>query len=1299
MIMPTKSAGSKKAVVTKSTEEKTSTTNSKQAANKPSASAPPVASATKTAAKNKHSPRTPVPPPVLQDLDSPYTSPARVIPVLGAAYGIGRRHIRDGLTYIFERWVQCSAGDEYRIWMNGILMMQEKVTAANEGDPRFFLVIPRSRLLLFFVENVYGEVIRVGSGVESSSVPERVLILDTLPGGEGNCDGTYHHGLTFTLTDTFVDAVVAARGVGVTIHAWVNMRVNDLVMFYWGGYRYELLPIRADQVGHDLTFTIESEFLVAVGSGHFVVQFYLYDEVLDESGPCHRWGKPIPVNVDLDTTLLDEPEIVEADHLTLILEADELHGLPATGSVFIRRNDPNFVRGDYLIWTVEGTTVEGEPVTFDFRVEVVLSSYNDISIPNAFVRSLIQSTLRISYVRERDMLRARSTVYTVAGIRYTLPAPDVTQAHGPFVEPDLGFITVAMPDYVPPGNAGDDLQVSIQAERLDGSVERVFSHRVAGTHPRFRDFVNAEYARFEGLNRTRVYYQVTGPASVRESERRYIQVGRPPRSLVAPIIQEADATHNIDPGAVGSVATFEARAEFRAGDEVVIKYVGSVTGITLVDYRLAVNSNPLLVDVPRQLIVDNLDGTLIVSYTRRRFGVDELSEETTYTIGRALGELFSPEVLEATTGLDELDPWLVAISGATVRCRYDQPKNGDQVEVCWLGLAGAGTYFEVKPANSGDAFVEVTIPVPVIGFNIHPLGRDIDVSFKVIRNGFPTASPVLTLNLLTLNHLPGAKIDSIGNSAILEIPKLDDLDKTRVAPWIYIERGQRMWLKYSGTLNTDVPYKEETYEGREVSVEDVSNGPAPYTPVGRLRNLKEWTSLTIEFGVTFDQSNHIANAVWFDTRHHMVQTESNIFPHPEIKYSTPPSGPEVIIHPLTVENKCQVLVTYPNMNQGGTDLITLYWLHADGTVTEVGTTSGLDGGTVTFNVDNKLVGVSINSTVHLQYEVILGRGGDGSSQVQTVHVQAIPESSLPRALINRIAHGGTINPANLTGDAILTMAKWAYSQKDQVAWISLSAPGAVTQDLLVAHSVSENEAINGFANINVLRSWLLSVPNNGTVTVLVSINFNKQADKSRAVPFPSTQYQIVHATALVFNQATVYLNKKTYLIDGSPDVLPVFGPGNQVQHQATGGTPPYTYLTSNANVANVHSTSGLVTVRGNGSASITVRDSSVPAQARSYTVVVSNIVRCVGLGRNTLGVIRNNASAAGARLPTLDEARELHQAYGNRWPMGVALYWTSTYSHSFLFSNYYYGLNINTGAVQAGKDHIIGDHFNGVGLR
>lgn len=1292
--MATKAPQAEKAVAAQSTEKKVKTKTVKEAAKKASASTPPAAPV-----KKKRRPSSPPKPPsVVDDLDSPYTAPMDVRPVLGAAYGIGRRHIKDGLTYIFERWTNCQENDEYFLWMNGIMMGQGRVTSATASDSLFYLTIPRSTLLLHFVDNVYGVVRRVGSSTPSNSVPQRILILDSLPGGEGNCDGTYHRGLNFTLSDTVIDSVVAARGVRVTISAWVNMRVNDLPMFYWGHYRYLLPQIQSDQVGRDLTFTIESEFLQASGDGHFVVQFYLYDEVLDESGPCHRWSKPIPVNVSLTDTLLDEPEIDEADPVLLMLEADELHGLPATGSVLIRKNHPQFVAGDHLIWTVEGTTPDGEEVLYSFRLPVVLASYNDLSIPNSIVRSLIQSTLRISYVRERDMLASRSTVYAVTGIRFTVAAPEVLQRHGPFVPADLPFITTAMPDYVPRGNPGDDLQVNIMGEYLDGSVERVFSHQAAGVHPRLRDFINSEYARFEGLLRTRVYYVVTGPVTVRESERRYIQIGRTARTLVAPNIREADATKNIDPDAVGSVATFEARAEFRAGDEVIIKFVGSVTGSKTLEYLLAVGSNPFLASVAKDLIVDNLDGTLRVSYVRRRFGVDELSEEVTYTIGRALGELLLPEVVEATTGPDELDPRLVASSGATVRCRYDAPKDDDQIEVCWRGLGGAGTYFEAKDAHKGDAYVDVIVPPPAIGFNIHPFGRNIDVSFKVIRNGVPTDSPVLTLNLLTLSHLPGATIDSIGDSAILEIPKLDDLDQTRVAPWIYAEIGQRMWKRYEGTLDTDVSYHEEIYVGREVQDGDVNAGPASYTPVGRLRRLKEWTPLSIFFGVTFNHSSNVADIVWFDTRHHMVQTEPNVFPHPEIRYASPATGPVVTINPLTVENKCQVLVTYPNMNMGGVDRITLYWILADGTPIDVGTLDGLAGGTVTFNISNDLVGLSIRSTIQLQYEVILGRGGDGSSEVQKVNVQTIAQASLPKALINRITDGGTITPANLTGDATLTMAKWSYSLKDQVAWLTLSAPGAVTQDLLVARPVTQNEATNGFANITVLRTWLLSVPNNGTVTVTPHINFQKTADKTTAVAFPTTQYRITQTSPLVFNQATVYLNKQTYLLAGY-NVFPAFGPGNQVQHVATGGTKPYVYSTSNGGILDVNSASGLATVRGNGTAVVTVRDSSVPPQTRSYTVVVSGVVWAYGLGRERFANIRAAASNTGGRLPSLDEARALYAAYGNRWPMGETNYWTATFSHSFLFTNYYYTVNLYTGEVLTEKDHVLGGHCNGVGLK
>lgn len=1297
--MPTKPTNKKQSAAASPKKKsagmaKTKTTASEQ----PSVSVLPVANKKKTPPKKTSLPKGPAQPTVVQDLDSPYPVPNQVIPVLGAAYGIGHRHIKDGLTYVFERWSDCKEGDTYHIWMNGIHMQEGQVNPDNKDDPRFFLIIPRTTLLHYFVNNVYGEVIRGGSGTTSTSVPQRILILHTLPGGDGNCDGSYHRGLTFTLSDVYVDSVVAARGVTCTIHKWMNMRVNDLVMFYWGEHRYELPPLRNDQVGSDLTFTIEPTFLNAAGSGHFVVQFYLYDEVLDVSGPCHRWSKPTPVNVDLNLTLLDEPEIVEADPATLLLEADELHGQPATGSVLIRRNDPNFIRGDFLIWKVEGNTVDGENVSYGFRLEVELANYNDIAIPNAFIRSLIQSTLKISYVRERGMLASRSTIYAVAGVLYTLPQPDVVQAHGPFVEPDLPYITAAMPDYTPPGNAGDSLRVNIMGDNKDGSVEHEFSDRAAGTHPRFRDFLNAAYARFEGLLRTRVYYGVTGPVNIRESERRYIQVGRPARSLIAPHIQEADSTNNINPDSLGSVATFEARAEFRAGDEVIIKFVGSVTGTTLSPYVLAVNSNPFLADIPKQLIEGNKNGTLTISYVRRRFAVDELSEEATYTIGRALGMLSIPEVLEATTGPDELDPWVVADTGATVRCRYDEPKDGDTVEVCWLGLVGGGIHFEVKDAHSGDAYVDVIVPAEAIGFSIHPLGRDIDISFKVVRNGFPTPSPTLTLNLLTLSHVPGATIDSIGESAVLEIPKLDDLDQTRVRPWPYIALKQKMYKRYIGTFKNDDAYYEETFAGREVSFTDENDGPSSYTPVGRLRNLKEWTPLAIEFGVTFNHSSNAGDIVWFETRHHMVQTEINIFPHPQIKYSTPPEGPEVIISPITVENRCQVLVTYPNMNLNGEDLITLFLIDSQGTSIEVGALPGLDGGTVTFNISNDLVGAAINTTIQFQYEVILGRGGEGSSEVQIVHVQAIPQASLPRAFINNIGHGGTINSASLTGNAVLRMGKWPYSQEGHIAWLTVSAPGAVTLQLLFEHKVTANEAANGFINLPVLRNWLLSVPNNGTVTITPYVNFNKQADKPKAVAFPPTQYRIVHTTALVFNQATVYLNRKTYLIDGYPNVLPSFGAGNSITYEASGGKRPYYYSSNKPSVAEVDE-SGLVTVRGNDSATITVRDSSVPAQTRSYLVFVSNVIRCRSLGNGTIPTNRALADNANMRLPSLTEAREIHAAYGNRWPIVGGYYdCTSTFSHSEWFSSYYYVINVKNGDVSTQKDHILGGYSNAIGL-
>lgn len=60
---------------------------------------------------------------------NPYTSPAQVVPVEGAAYGVGIRHLEEGLTYVFERWDQINVGDTYRIYMAGIVLAEDEVTS------------------------------------------------------------------------------------------------------------------------------------------------------------------------------------------------------------------------------------------------------------------------------------------------------------------------------------------------------------------------------------------------------------------------------------------------------------------------------------------------------------------------------------------------------------------------------------------------------------------------------------------------------------------------------------------------------------------------------------------------------------------------------------------------------------------------------------------------------------------------------------------------------------------------------------------------------------------------------------------------------------------------------------------------------------------------------------------------------------------------------------------------------------------------------------------------------------------
>lgn len=177
---------------------------------------------------------------------------------------------------------------------------------------------------------------------------------------------------------------------------------------------------------------------------------------------------------------------------------------------------------------------------------------------------------------------------------------------------------------------------------------------------------------------------------------------------------------------------------------------------------------------------------------------------------------------------------------------------------------------------------------------------------------------------------------------------------------------------------------------------------------------------------------------------------------------------------------------------------------------------------------------------------------------------------------------------------------------------------------------------------------------------------------------------------LNFNTSPVTLNGRAYLVDWA--VYPNYGPGTSVHHPASGGVPGYSYASSNNGVAVVDG-AGVVTVRGNGVATITVRDSV--NQSKSYNVHVSGVVHCYGLDGGNWNTINGRAAAKGTRLPSMAELREIHSAWGGRWPMGNYWYWSRDQQASWPISRFYMK-NLVTGA----EGHV--QHYGsalGVGIK
>ncbi|NWA06987.1 Ig-like domain-containing protein, partial [Pseudomonas gingeri] len=329
-------------------------------------------------------------------------------------------------------------------------------------------------------------------------------------------------------------------------------------------------------------------------------------------------------------------------------------------------------------------------------------------------------------------------------------------------------------------------------------------------------------------------------------------------------------------------------------------------------------------------------------------------------------------------------------------------------------------------------------------------------------------------------------------------------------------------------------------------------------------------------------------------------------PVPHILESTITGPDTATINPLHVDSPPVVTIRVEYSPMYPSDNITVHWIGKPG----VGTPSiepkpGLISGQVDFTAPSSAVAAAIGGDCQVSYSVERG-GATTASDILQVSVSEFSDGDLPRPKFyadNVEVTGGTLDVRKTIKMRLLSWPLIAVGQK---VWLGLRGlPNDYT--LWEAATVSEAWIRDGFAEIPVPASYLRDLIHTSSLWATFKVTFDHSSVEDNATAFPSRLVTVQNQPTLVIDTSTMILNGKAVIADFNWPRTGTDYPGNTGTRTPSSGTPPYTYTSSNSNIASV--VAGKVTGQRNGSATITVRDQT--GQSRTYNVQVSNVKRLV----------------------------------------------------------------------------------------
>lgn len=1109
------------------------------------------------------------------DLDPPYVNGA-LQPNLDADVGLGIRQIDPWLIVTFERWFNFNVGDTYKFFAGST----SYALAAGEVYPedvykdRVQLVIPASLVPEGTIYPCFGEVTRVASATPSTSPPQTWFTKTTRPGGR-SIYPWFHSNLVIhlpdDLKDTTLDPVRAQAGVDLTCDFYPFCTVGDTIEVWWNGIA---VFQKIDQQHVDglkpIIVHVPEETIISGGSGAVSILFRVFDRVLNYSGEDPQWSKVIKLEADLEPGMLDPPHFVvggkSVDELNFDTQGDEVF----SAEMVVPRTLPALYPGGPSTPTPTGALIHVKLTQFypdgssnvvtlpAFAARIGLSS--SIVLDNKYLEDVIDGQLRIEYTlttASGAFLRAsRRLGIRVFGTKKMMPPMRIEQDEGGLIDPEHPFIKAIFPVYSPysPNNS---VTFRMEAPRPGGGLIDYEETVNAGAPPppdRFRIVLQEDFAPFIGVGPVKVYYLVNdhqmrtlgpGVQTVRKSEVLEVIFGSVVAELPAPLLQYVDVFDNLDPASVigGQLKLTLPYIRTVPGDKFLWTWLGAnASGTTGGEVELFSDTagKPVVVLVDEAFVIANDNNEIRLSYTlvpkdgsRRRY-----SERRTITVGQAL-TLLRPEVSQATRYPDQLAA-VAALNGATVVVEYPQMLPSHQVRCCWTGIAGIGTYCETQYGSSSKV-LHFHIDPEVVGANIQAQGHFIEVQYFVMRGEHETPSPVLALELLP-PPLTEPYIEGHSRDGVLNLATLNGTERAIEDHWHFSHRFQRMWFEMSGTYADGYPFYHSFYTADLVTQDGELNGIRPPAPVAELRKLKDGSPLSMRFGVTFDRSAELSNAVWFKERRYTIQALPTQFPVPSLIEATG-SGTRVTLAPLNAQYGAHVQVSYGPMYSSDILFVEVLGSTAAGS-TVIGPKYGETDGTVIVDVPASVIAANIgNTSTQFTIRYTVTRGGETRPSVPlTVSLESLPLAELKKTVIriDQASANGVIDVDALPGNATARVTTFAFMRPGLPVWLYLYGVRADgTPHNLTLMNGSDRAEVDaawisqGYHLETVLSNYLRDLGNRSQLTLQFKAALNGVRDELQAIEFPPTRYTL--QSVMIKECTTFNDNYMNYWLSEWPD--------------------------------------------------------------------------------------------------------------------------------------------------------------------